>query len=70
MKLVLRHLLKEKRKAANGKRKPETENINITCAGSETNQRSVLGHSSRGCNPVIGKGMHLGAELLGHRGEG
>lgn len=70
MKPVRLYLLKEKRKTANGKRKPETEGINITCAGTEPNQNSMPGHARRGCCPVPGEGMQLGAlGLLRHRAE-
>lgn len=56
MKPVRPYLLKEKRKTAGGKRKPETEEINVTCAGTEPNHNSVPGHARRGCWPVIGEG--------------
>lgn len=70
MKPVRLYLLKEKRKTANGKRKPETEGISITCAGTEPNQNSMPGHARRGCCPVPGEGMQLGAlGLLRHTAE-
>lgn len=52
MKPVWLYLVKGKRKTANGKRKPETEGISITCSGTEPNQDSVPGHARRGgCMP-------------------
>lgn len=54
-------LFKEKRRTADGKRNPETEEINITCDGIEPNLNSAPGHARRACYPVLGDGMRLGA---------
>lgn len=49
---------KKKRKTADGKRKPETEEISVTCAGIGPNQNSVPGHARRGGGwPVLGGGV-------------
>lgn len=63
MKPVLLYLFKrKKRKTADGKRKPETEEISITCAGIEPNQNSVCQVTpGEGCCPVPGEGMRRGA---------
>lgn len=53
-------LFKEKRRTAEGKRNPETEEINVTCDGIEPNLNSAPGHARRGSYPVLGDGMRLG----------
>lgn len=63
---------KEKRKTADGKRKPETEEISITCAGIEPNQNSVCQVTpgeDAALSPVKACDEEHAVGLLRHRAE-